>query len=399
MKLLVILGLFLLLNFKLSTQILPDRALNSRDGYTKLLDSIVFEERNPNIGYQKTKNSFEYNSNYTIKSNTDYYWDTTTKKYNFYKFNFKYISENPYIYERSYDSLGININTIRYKQIDSNSAFIRSKFTYKFENNSWKLTNRLDSFLNPISVLVDSILNYRIDSNNKLYLLESNYFEYYPDTRLKYRYTSDRFVFGNLHEHRYYDQTGKWASLIMTNKKDRDTNYKEDLFYDNQNNLDSVQYSSWVSTGGITSHVNGGYTKFKYDKTIEFKNVLSDYSNKYYGKPYQNLLIEEIEANNTNTFYSTRKFYYSDNKYNTLNITQNSEINIHPNPVNNSLTIETEKPIYFKLSDLFGREILIKEFHQSSNLDLHNIPNGLYIYQIFNQKNEPIQSNKLEIKH
>lgn len=395
--------LIILICFSLTFLKAQDRILNSRGSYSKLLDSIVFEERNPNIGYQKIKTFYEYNSNYYVKSQTEYSWDTVLKKYNFSKRNFNYISENPYVYEVSNDSLGINTHTIRYLQIDSVFSLKKSSYLYKFENNYWSIFSKLDSFINPINNFVDSILYYDSDSIGKLKLFAWYKYEY-NNNQLSLLYNgtigfNGLWDYNSLFEHRYYDNAGLWTSVIMTNRKNRDTSYKVQFYYDSSNNLDSLKYIYIKFNNGIRYLDTGVYTNFKYDKNIEFKNVRFNYTHEYYGNPYVHMLLEEIEANTSGLFYSKRKFYYSDNKFNSINVTQNSEINIYPNPANNNLSIEIEKPIYFKLSDLLGREILTKEFQRTTNLDLSHIPIGLYIYQIFNQNNEPIQSNKLEIKH
>lgn len=63
-----------------------------------------------------------------------------------------------------------------------------------------------------------------------------------------------------------------------------------------------------------------------------------------------------------------------------------SGVKVFPNPVNNVLAVEIQSGkannAVFNLSDMSGRLVLTKEFNRSANIDVSNLHNGVYLYEI-----------------
>lgn len=66
------------------------------------------------------------------------------------------------------------------------------------------------------------------------------------------------------------------------------------------------------------------------------------------------------------------------------------EVKIYPNPIHNFLSIEIKNNIesstIFQLNDMSGRVILSKEFNETTQIDVSNLSNGVYFYNIISDK-------------
>jgi Secretion system C-terminal sorting domain/Metallo-peptidase family M12 len=111
--------------------------------------------------------------------------------------------------------------------------------------------------------------------------------------------------------------------------------------------------------------------------TTEYKQIY------YFNDPY---LLQTPKVDNNNQF---------------------SNIKVYPNPVKNTITVDFEitsadQPINFKLTDVQGREMLNQTFAPISKgrgqkqLDISNIPTGVYLLKLQNQEN--IQFSKIIIQ-
>jgi hypothetical protein len=59
---------------------------------------------------------------------------------------------------------------------------------------------------------------------------------------------------------------------------------------------------------------------------------------------------------------------------------------VYPNPVKEIIKIEVDGHASIELSDLSGRIVLSSEIYNIGQLDVSDLPNGLYLYRIYNSK-------------
>jgi hypothetical protein len=79
---------------------------------------------------------------------------------------------------------------------------------------------------------------------------------------------------------------------------------------------------------------------------------------------------------------------------------ENSSVSIYPNPFSSNTTIslkniDLSNSTEFVLYNVLGEIVMSKMIHQNStDLDMNEIPSGVYIYHLLND-NKSIQSGKL----
>ncbi|TAL62829.1 MAG: T9SS type A sorting domain-containing protein [Bacteroidetes bacterium] len=79
---------------------------------------------------------------------------------------------------------------------------------------------------------------------------------------------------------------------------------------------------------------------------------------------------------------------------------QNPELTVAPNPVMDHIIIKntSRSKVTFVLYDATGRKVTEEKTVNAANIDVHTLPDGLYIYAVTDENNTAIKSGKLVIQ-
>ncbi len=144
--------------------------------------------------------------------------------------------------------------------------------------------------------------------------------------------------------------------------------------------------------------------------TANFETYLAHY--RYYNNQCDLLQVTDNECENNRSFiglqggdtYSYIKVYGSgSNSGNytlaysytyTTGIEENEiSITIFPNPANSEITVTGYTPAYLKLCNMLGQTV--EEVNKSNNIYIGNLPQGLYVLQLFDDKGGLVKTEKV----
>jgi len=74
-------------------------------------------------------------------------------------------------------------------------------------------------------------------------------------------------------------------------------------------------------------------------------------------------------------------------------LSANTKIKIYPNPATTNIFIESDMPVNASISTLQGKQVMVVE--SAKDIDIRNLPNGLYMIQIYDKDNNVLMTEKL----
>jgi hypothetical protein len=74
-------------------------------------------------------------------------------------------------------------------------------------------------------------------------------------------------------------------------------------------------------------------------------------------------------------------------------LSANTKIKIYPNPATTNIFIESDMPVNATISTLQGKQVMVVE--SAKDIDIRNLPNGLYMIQIYDKDNNVLMTEKL----
>ena len=134
-------------------------------------------------------------------------------------------------------------------------------------------------------------------------------------------------------------------------------------------NINTIGYDWKEYSGSFIMVPNRSYFIFNQDETIPYKIIFESFSGQSSGN--LSFVLEEIEYNSV----------YS-------NIEDEFKLSVFPNPNNGNFNVEFKKSDFLtaRIFDLNGKEIISKECSDLCNFSLNNIPKGIYLLKLNNDK-------------
>lgn len=148
------------------------------------------------------------------------------------------------------------------------------------------------------------------------------------------------------------------------------------VFYNNYD-LDFINWNLNSEQFGLTMGKLDGFNNTKTLLSMVFNILNNDFFNNTVQVKSAFINGIQVESIVSNIIHSESDFYNTSN------------IKIYPNPASNKLSIETDGRYFFKLSDITGKIIRSVEIGNESNyseIDISNIPSGIYIANFLNKK-------------
>lgn len=219
--------------------------------------------------------------------------------------------------------------------------------------------------------------DYSYDENNNLILLLVNCSDFSggfnPSTKVVYSYNEDGFLIDMIN---YYYEAGSWTQ--GTHK----------TFERDENNNITVEESLTPYNEVVERHL------YEYDLNILFDEVAP------YVNPEGELPNPERTTNapikdsfytqdNSGTLQFVCDYYYYYKKIEHEGVSQNfaDNINIYPNPVKDVLNIEASEYKNIKIYDLSGKCIVVETIDKIVNIDMSQMPKGMYFVRMNNDNN------------
>jgi len=383
------------------------------------LDSIIDLKWNINdnqwINLNKT--SFTYNDSANLLEEINFSWNNTWQYST--KVSYEYDNDTNLINKITYlwiNSSWVGSSKINYSYTQLNEPLVI--VTYKWKNNTWKDTLKEEYIYNN-NLLTEKILY--VNVNNTWQYLSKHEFTYDANENLvleifyywdnanwinstKTEYTYD--ISNNLISSIYYEYLFSWAPIT-----------KLEYSYDSSNNLittitynwvsnwenywkteysynsygDMIQYIRYSWDSQSNSWLQGYKVERTYDNNYTFDDMILPISINY--DLFSHKLLNEMTyqwdnnlwINNTNIQY-----YYSDFNNQGISDLNTTNFNIYPNPANDFIYIDLiniySDDIIFRLFDVLGNAIIETKLNKNNKIDIADLNNGIYIYQIIYNK-------------
>lgn len=383
------------------------------------LDSIINLQWNINdaqwINLNKT--SYTYNDSANLLEEINFLWNNNWQYST--KITYEYDNDTNLINKITYlwnNSSWIGSSKIHYTYTQLNEPLVVE--TYKWVNNAWKDSLKEEYIYNN-NLLAERIfyvyqnntwvnsakIEYSYDNYENL-ILEIFYYwdnaNWINSTKTEYTYDT----FNNLISSIYYEYLFSWAPKT-----------KREYTYDSSNNLITTIYYNWISTWENlwkTEYSYNNYGDMEQDITYSWDNqsnswvqgrkVVRTYDNNYtfddmilpisinYDLFSHKLLNEMSYQWNNNLWINNTniQYYYSDFNNQGISELNTTNFNLYPNPSHDFIYIDLiniySDDIIFRLFDVLGNAIIETKLNKNNKIDIADLNNGIYIYQIIYNK-------------
>jgi len=388
---------------------------SSQDIKKQRLDSVIQEDWDEitsqwQIDY---KDEFTYDVNENLTQYLEYYWEQDTNHWSLgYKEEYTYNTNGGLVLWLQYE--GWNTSTSQWGY--------SGKKEYTYDNNE-NLTQMLDYYLdsntNQWSLEGKEEYTYDINGNlTEILYYQWDYSTYPLNLNYKEEYTYDNSGYLTEVLEYYWDQnTNQWQidykdeytyddneNLIRyqvyywdQNTNQWEIDFKEEYIYENNGNLIESLYYEWDQ---YTNQLSLKY-KFEdtYDNTYSFSDLIIPFlytEDNFGGKYFNHMLISSMIYKfdeTSNEFVKEEKwnFYYSEQTILSVSEINDSEFNIYPNPVINTLTINSKLPITkVGIYSILGQKV--KEIDANFNsISTHDLSNGIYLLRIESENGNAIK--------
>jgi len=390
------------------------------------LDSVVFL-----MFDERGKNTFTYNTQGKLLTETDWSWDNETNMLN-----------DAYKRERSYDVYGNLLEEIHLRKDTITQSWNpqwKLEFSYNGEGNKklvigysydseseqWTLYDKNDFEYNETQAIVKTTRYLR--SNNDWHQFSLTEYTYSSGGLLMekqfFHWDMDNNAWKNNWKASYYYSENDLAYQIINSYWNPDiseweNNSKQDITYNDDGNIIEILHSnmqknsgSWINEWKETTEYDEfgntiSQSEYEWDSFIEnwtgnWRSEISydisiDWSNIVW--PYEeedNIILQHKPINvvtynwdfNTNDWkedgYSN--LYYSEDDFDYIDENNKIEVQVYPNPVDEYFSLsypDDYQMARISIIDLQGKILLQKEIHHAENINIGSISQGIYLYQL-----------------
>jgi len=402
---------------------LKDLSLKSTQSNIKQrLDSVIYKDwdiiTNQWRGDDNAKTEYVYDNKGNLIKEFEFDWNPTTNQWELddWKGEYTYDSNENLIQEIYYEernettnqwnyiwkydwTYNINNYVVQVISSDWNSSTSQWVIDFKYEytydtNDNITLIVKYDLGQSTNQWVIHGKEEYSYDPNGNL--IQFIEYGWNSTTNQWYHEYSDK-------EEYSYDANGNLIQVIRYNWNSTvnqfEYSYKDEIIYDSNGNVIQKFDYYWRDTTWVSEDKD----EYIYDNNYSFSDLIIpfylteytyDYGFSFILFNHQLKTINEYEWNETSNEWINEElgeFYYSEQ--NTLSVSEidNSEFNIYPNPVINTLTINTKLPITkVGIYSILGQKV--KEIDANFNsISTHDLSNGIYLLRIESENGNAIK--------
>lgn len=359
---------------------------------TQQLDSFINQEFNEDTSTweESWKNEFTYNSNnictdeyvfekegstWILLYESHYFLDANN---NVIEIIYQVEGENTSKELLSYDS-NENITEHQFLNWNGSQYVSNSKELHTYNSNELKIETITLFWSNSQWHESEKII-YQYSINNLKELVET--FSYDNTTSQWFTQSSEKDSYlyntdNKLIEVTDYSYNTTWVA-----------NEKIEYFY-NENQDVSEYISSYWEDSSQTWVVEGDNI-CHYDNNFDFNDLILPYSMTVYNNTILfNHKLNQVDFYNEGLLNSKVNLFYSESTA-SINDVLTETINVFPNPFSNKLSFITLDQNSFKvhLFDIQGRKVLNQSSANNEQIDLSNLDNGIYFYEVISGSNK-----------
>ncbi|SHG02260.1 Por secretion system C-terminal sorting domain-containing protein [Mariniphaga anaerophila] len=364
------------------------------DSKKKTTEHISYRKYSSQVGAELIpglKLQYTYNSNELIDSSLLFGWNNEQQQW-----NNSASSKETYTYNKNFELI-------------TKIIFSRDENT-----NEWKNSNKTEYYYNSEKNKSEEVSYYVKRNTDEWYNLERTEYTYDVEEnwtkylRLFYDEETNQWTNKSKIEFVFLTDTLQpiYYSWDKTTEEWIYTSSSNFVFDSNSNLIEVVNYNGKDDKGNWIPFTKNTYS---YDLSVKYAELIlppSEYilngifnsfkRQNIRNKPLDYTLSYWDAENKDWKLYKKGTFYYSQFEATSVNVQNTSGIYLYPNPVNDILffkTSITSCPIYFKLYDVLGNEILKKELDGNNSISTANLKEGCYFYII--ETNGILQKGKL----
>lgn len=372
----------------------------------------------PNYNYTYTKTRYFYNSFGLLERSEAKYWDTpniNTSAIDSLRIDYLYNQDSLLIKKTEIDvvnNIYDSASAIEY-QYDNQKNIISIK-SYRRKNNVnylWKYNEEIYYFDNSI---LDSVYMFDLDIDYTGTVVSRVYYEYNSNNQLinEYMFYGYNSFPSNANFYEYYSYSLLKYKISHTINLYPNNTLSPAYKYYYQYEMNNISISSFSNTSLYNDSIQVPTWKPKYlDSVIFLMNALtSDVVYPYFLKDYKKLFTHQnppsiyklyvFDINDQFYLQSSEEYFYSNF---TLGVDQkpqeNIEVNISPNPFNESFSIKSDKFTkgnFVNVYNIVGE--LVHSQSVNSNEEVVNLPNiasGVYFIRILSDNNSVLATKKV----